>query len=994
MAAETGYDAFISYSHLHDGALAPKLQAKLERFAKPWYRMRALRVFCDTANLAANPELWASIENALATSRWFVLLASAEAAKSSYVNREVRWWLEHRSADHMLVVGTSPGLAWDEQLGDWAVTAPVPPALRGSRPGGEPRWVNMSDLGSGDGREPRIPADGVAELAAPLRGMDKDELIGEHVKYRRRTLFTVTTAVVALAVLAVVALGFAGAASHQRVVAFSAALATQSEQLEVTNPSLAAQLLLTAYHLDPQSQDLAWRLIGTESQTLSAAENVGGTFDTLGGAVAFSPDGTTLATVGDGRNAVMLWSVGTAAGPRRLGQPLTISNSGAVDSVAFSPDGTTLAAATAELGNNGIGAVILWNISNPARPRQISLPLTIGNVSGVYSLTFSPDGKTLAVAAGPFIAGGNTVTLWNVSDPAHPRQISQPIIPGNSRVLDSVAFSPNGTILAVAATNSAETVTLWSLSNPARLRQLSQPLTISSDAGVDSLAFSPDGKTLAVGTRGGGDTGIIGAVTLWSLSDPAHLRQISQPLTIGSGSFGYSVAFSPDGTTLAAGASASDGGTVTLWDISNPAHPRQISQLLTADTGTLVGSLAFSPDGTTLAAGSSGGTLTLWSLPSAALPASTTGNGSTADSVAFSPNGTTLAVGTNDSSGSGTVTLWNLSSPTRPHQLSRPLTADNNVGSVAFSPDSKTLAVGDLDSSHPGAITLWNLSNPAHPRQISQFGQPPPSGFTTLAETMNSVAFSPDGTTLAVGADGGTVTLWNLSNPADPVQPVAIGNSGPVNAVAFSPDGTTLAVGTYEGLGGTDTVTLWNLSNPAHPRRLAQPFTVGITSAAGYVNSVAFSPNGTTLAVGTSSSIADTVTLWDVSNPGHPRQLSQPLTADSGNAVESVAFSRDGTTLAAADGDAVALWDVSNPAAPQQLGQPLATGNGSPVDSVAFSPDGTTLVAGDSDGAQVWNRNIRSAIGRICDLTAGELTPQQWSQYIPQLPYDPPCSNY
>lgn len=52
---EAGYDAFISYSHSHDGVLAPKLQARLERFAKPWYRVRALRVFCDTANLTANP---------------------------------------------------------------------------------------------------------------------------------------------------------------------------------------------------------------------------------------------------------------------------------------------------------------------------------------------------------------------------------------------------------------------------------------------------------------------------------------------------------------------------------------------------------------------------------------------------------------------------------------------------------------------------------------------------------------------------------------------------------------------------------------------------------------------------------------------------------------------------------------------------------------------------------------------------------------------------
>jgi len=63
--ATLGYDAFISYSHALDGALAPALQTGLERFAKPWYRSRALRVFRDTASLSANPDLWSSIEKAL-----------------------------------------------------------------------------------------------------------------------------------------------------------------------------------------------------------------------------------------------------------------------------------------------------------------------------------------------------------------------------------------------------------------------------------------------------------------------------------------------------------------------------------------------------------------------------------------------------------------------------------------------------------------------------------------------------------------------------------------------------------------------------------------------------------------------------------------------------------------------------------------------------------------------------------------------------------------
>ena len=72
MAAASGYDAFISYSHKHDAVLGPALQTELQRFAKPWHKMRALRIFLDTANHAANPALWASIEEALRSSQWFI----------------------------------------------------------------------------------------------------------------------------------------------------------------------------------------------------------------------------------------------------------------------------------------------------------------------------------------------------------------------------------------------------------------------------------------------------------------------------------------------------------------------------------------------------------------------------------------------------------------------------------------------------------------------------------------------------------------------------------------------------------------------------------------------------------------------------------------------------------------------------------------------------------------------------------------------------------
>ena len=186
MAAIPGYDAFISYSHKHDAVLGPALQSGLEQFAKPWYRMRALRIFRDTANLSANPALWASIEDALRSSRWFILLASADAAKSEWVNREVQWWVAHRSPDRLLVVGTDSGLAWDEQRGDWCADAHVPPALRGAFTA-EPFWVDLSDMQLG-GRRPVIPADRIAAVTAPIRGTPKDMLVGEHLRQHRRAV--------------------------------------------------------------------------------------------------------------------------------------------------------------------------------------------------------------------------------------------------------------------------------------------------------------------------------------------------------------------------------------------------------------------------------------------------------------------------------------------------------------------------------------------------------------------------------------------------------------------------------------------------------------------------------------------------------------------------------------------------------------------------------------------------------------------------------------
>ena len=204
----SSYDAFVSYSHAADNRLAPALQAGLQSLAKPWYRRRALRVFRDKTSLSASPELWPAIEQALGQARYFVLLASPEAAGSPWVDREVRWWRVHRGRDTVLIVLTDGQLVWDGSIGDFDTdqTNTIPPGLRGWFTA-EPLWVDLRWARDEQHVSLRNPGfrDALADLAAPLRGLPKDELVGEDIRQHRRVRRLARGAVTLLTLLAVLA---------------------------------------------------------------------------------------------------------------------------------------------------------------------------------------------------------------------------------------------------------------------------------------------------------------------------------------------------------------------------------------------------------------------------------------------------------------------------------------------------------------------------------------------------------------------------------------------------------------------------------------------------------------------------------------------------------------------------------------------------------------------------------------------------------------------
>jgi tetratricopeptide (TPR) repeat protein len=198
------YDAFISYSHAKDKPVASALQSVIQKLGKPWYKRRALRVFRDDTSLSATPQLWPSIEQALAQSRFLLLLTSPEAAASPWVAKEVEYWLANKSTNTLFIGLTNGALEWDQSKQDfvWSRDTPLPAALKGRFPA-EPKWVDLSAYRDGaDPRNTRFIEAG-ADFAAAIRDMPKEDLLSQEVRQQRRALRLAVSAAALLLVLAV-----------------------------------------------------------------------------------------------------------------------------------------------------------------------------------------------------------------------------------------------------------------------------------------------------------------------------------------------------------------------------------------------------------------------------------------------------------------------------------------------------------------------------------------------------------------------------------------------------------------------------------------------------------------------------------------------------------------------------------------------------------------------------------------------------------------------
>lgn len=610
-------------------------------------------------------------------------------------------------------------------------------------------------------------------------------------------------------------------------------------------------------------------------------------------AVAFSPDGKTLAAAGGSPWAkqgvqsadptIRLWDVATGRERRQL-----TGHQGVVTALAFSPDGTTLAATTPE--DNGVR---LWDLAG-GESRKIEFPRNMGPLS---AFALSPDGKTLALA-------GGEQPLVQLREVSGGKQLSD--FGEQQAAVESLAYSPDGKSLAA---KSGGVVRLWDVATGKLVRKF-RPRTyyakqrrlgleaggfggMSAPAATAPVLFTPDGKTLIA--EGGDNT-----LHVWDAATGKELRQLMHRGPV------VSAAVSPDGRRLASGCMDN---AVRVWDLATGKEVLHLE----GHFGGYMG-VAFSPDGKRIASAGGDHTVHLWDAVTGKEVNFTAGHLGEVVGGAFIDGGKVLVTAGRDN----TVRFWDVAAG---KELRHFANRYDLIDHVAVAPDGKTVVTSGEDED---AVHLWDAGTGKHLDEVTA----KPFGFK----------FTPDGRHLAFLDAEGFVHLRPVGGGTgrrlgDRLQPLTV----PV--FAFAPDGKTAAVAQPD-----DSVRLLDLPGGKERGRID-------TAAANEgTYQVLFAPDGKTLASlhGNSS-----VRLWDVGSGRLLYRLQPTGQTEAPNLTLTLAFAPDGRSFATTGGGdrSVHLWEVATGTERRQF-----AGHRGPTSFVAFSPDGRLLASGGWDTtALLWD---------------------------------------
>ena len=402
MAADFDYDVFISYSRDPiDRDVAARMQGELQRFARPWFRPRArtLRVFRDQTNLPLSPDLWGTLEQAMSSSRWLVLVASPRSAQSQGVRRELDWWREQRGSANICIAMADGELRWDDARNDfdWAATTALPREALGHAFTHEPAWIDLRSVTQGEalGRRGRLQRftrsltdprlqDAAASLIAEIKKVPKDTLIGEHLRRSRQTRRAVTSTLIILVLLlaasvtaGLVARSQRDRAVHQATISEAGQLAAIAETLTGSHLDLAELFAAEAYRLYPNPQTSA-ALFGAVTADPHLVRYLPATGSVS--AVATSADGHT-AVAGTASGDVLRWNLSD------FQRSVVARLPAAVSGVAVSASGNTIAAVDRSAALVWLRGAGVRRVPVPARWTTIAAAVS---PSGQY-IVFSAD---------------------------------------------------------------------------------------------------------------------------------------------------------------------------------------------------------------------------------------------------------------------------------------------------------------------------------------------------------------------------------------------------------------------------------------------------------------------------------------------------------------------------------------------------------------------------------------------------------------------------